>query len=255
MCVNSRRELILHGLPDEQGLFKICNHRMGEVILQFTSKCNHVTRTNELPNDANRVIELCEECNRIRMYTINTGALDATFACETPRMICNGPDDTDLIMDSKGCVSQLRWNENRRILNVEHQLQTHLKDVLRICFIQTFSIDLFVVSMSENLNELCGPVTWIKLNDGTQQWKFDSFFAGKPVHTRVNSSDDTGRVFMGDFDNNQFLVLDGHSGCVLKLIQLGPELLPLIWKMCWVDTQPNLIVHNSFEMITCLNIE
>ena len=70
------------------------------------------------------------------------------------------------------------------------------------------------------------------------------------VYLRAICNDDFGRVFVGDFSNNRFLILDGNCGCVLQLIQLGQELPKPIWKMCWVNTQPNLIVHNSSGFIT-----
>ena len=272
MCVNSRHELILRGIPKqrlnnysdldfsgvlaEKRPIKVCNRRTGELITELMSKWNHHSRINELPTDVNCMLEACEECNMIRVYNIRSGAAEVVLKNGKPRMICNGPEESVLIMDSEGCVSQLRWNENRRMLNAEHQLQTHLKDVLRICYIKKFSILAVCTSYGSNdLNNHTGTVTGIQLKDGTQKWTFGSCFAKRRVYPRAICNDEAGRIFVGDYSNNRFLILDGNSGCVLKLIQLGLELPKPIWKMFWVDTQPNLIVHNSVGVITHFNVD
>ena len=245
MCVNNQRELILRGLEMQEPLLplqkqlKVCNRGTGEVSNKFPSKCNHHCSINELPNDVDSILEACSECNEIRVYNIRTGTV-YVFASEMARVICSGPDDSVLIMNLEGRVLQLRWNENGKVLNREHELQTCIKGVVRTCFVQKFSMLVVstrtLVPTGNWLNEVPGSVTGIKLNDGVQQWKFNSFFVGKPVNNRAICSDEAGKVFLGDFLSNRFLILDGSSGRVLQVIQLGQELPAPIWKICWVNT-------------------
>ena len=59
------------------------------------------------------IIERCSECHVICSYNINSGEGKIVYNKCGPLVMCEGPDETLLVMDHEQNLLQLKWNKKK----------------------------------------------------------------------------------------------------------------------------------------------
>ena len=105
----------------------MCSDNSGHSLVGFIT---------ELPSDPNYIAESCPDCGVIRSYNINSGEGKIVYDKGRPFAMCKGPDKTLLVMDSKQNMSQLKWDKEKKELQLISSITTAVKpDVIfhRMC--------------------------------------------------------------------------------------------------------------------------
>ena len=237
---------ILLASSKEKRCIRIVDKEMGNKLVNITSLCHHSgSLVMEHPTDPDYVLEACSSCGMIRCYKINNAESKTVYKGCKPLCICKGPDGSVFVMAQKGELLQLKWDDQRKQLELVLKTKTDETLVNGMCLIEEYNtLVLTSTKYIKALNPMSGAVLW----------EFSQEVERKKLNPHGLCCDMDGRVYIADGWNERLIVLKGESG-ELKQVLLTDKNTGWIRDVHWINPPPQLTVfHGKLQRVSNYNV-
>ena len=225
-------------------------HRVtGFVINEFPSNCNHNAYLNNYLRHQEYVLECCPTCEQTRGYDNNTGECFFVFKldvdCKIDR-VCHGPAGCLLLLDKKGVLLELDWDQEKWSTCLKCLLRLH-SEQLRIQYIHYVEChDMLLCLVEQDHNS---EVIAVRLGTRNILWNLFGQVDGNFIQPESVTSDSHGNGYVSDRGTNRILKIDSLTGDVLSILHVEEE-EDEIYFIDWSITEPNLTVWRGKQIET-----
>ena len=105
------------GILGENHYIRVLDRDNGKVVKDIRRRCNHVGIFDEICDDPDHILELCEQCDIIRVYVTTSGDVIVPYKACRPVAMCKGPDGTVLVVDKWKTVLRFEWLKEEKSLD------------------------------------------------------------------------------------------------------------------------------------------
>ena len=119
-----------------------CDHPWTSHELQtdFISNYDHPRTFRELQTDSNYIVEGCAECQLISLYNIKTKTMKVVSRDYKPRLMCDGPDGTLLVLHARHEILRLEWDPEKQELAIVSITKIQPKFYRKMCYIAEYDL-------------------------------------------------------------------------------------------------------------------
>ena len=211
----------------------------------FRSTCNHNAYLNNYLRHPEYVLECCPTCEKTRGYDNNTGECFFIFKldvdCKIVR-VCDGPAGCLLLLDKRGVLLKLDWDQEKRSPRLNYVLKFH-SEKLRIQYIHYVEChDMLLCLVEQDHNSEV-----IAVRFGTQNiiWNLFGQVDGNFIQPWSVTSD-----YVSDRGTNRILKIDSLKGNVLSILHVEEEEEDELYFIDWSSTEPNCAVWQGYQIET-----
>ena len=193
-------------------------------------------------------------CNNVMVVDTRTHEVVSVYSgrgtgCELGAM-CAAGEGPLLIRDDKSkSVIQLKFNEQRKVLDEVRRVNVPGDNVRHMCYMPHADLLILNRSDSSGWNSV---VEAVKLHGGAGQdpvWQLQGEVLGKKIQPMGVSCDSKGRVYVGDRGNRRVLLLNGYTGEVIQPL-LEDARLGTVSRVCCLSNPHQLLVGHGSNLYT-----
>ena len=123
---------------------RVADRKTGAALREIRCECDHPRSFRELQADPNYVVEGCAECQLISLYNVKTKAMTVVSRDYKPRLMCDGPEGTLLVLHARHEILRLDWDQEKQELSITPVIKIQPLFYRKMCYVE--ENDLIVIT-------------------------------------------------------------------------------------------------------------